>query len=485
MKKDPTQTEDSDSSRALPLVVDLDGTLVASDLLVESAFLLARKKPLHLAFLPAWLSHGRAWLKRGIAGDVMPDVSTLPYHRELLAFLRAEKARGRQIVLATASDERIAREVADELDLFDEVLASNGTTNLGGTRKHDLLVKKYGTRGFDYAGNSGRDLAVWRSARRGILVQPPHGLKRRAAEVTEVQHVFDEHGVDLNLYLGALRPQHWLKNALVLVPLIASHQILDATLVLQAFIAFVAFSLCASSVYLLNDLMDLPSDRRHPHKKDRALASGQMPIHHALVLIPLLLIASAAAGLALSPRFLGVLAVYYLLTLAYSLRLKDLVILDVLVLAVGLTLRVLAGSVAVDIPPSPWLLAFCVFIFFSLALVKRYAELVTIKAQRGSDAKARGYVLLDSELLAALGGASGYLSVLVLALYITTDMARSLYDHHELIWLICLALLYWISYLWLMAHRGRMPDDPLVFAIHDPTSRSIILISLAIAVIAI
>ena len=229
--------------------------------------------------------------------------------------------------------------------------------------------------------------------------------------------------------------------------------------------------LAASSTYLLNDLMDLPSDRRHPHKRDRALASGRLPVGHALALISLLLAGAVAVALLLPWAFLGVLALYFVLTLSYSLRLKDMVILDVLALAGLHALRVMAGSAAVGIPPSAWLIAFCGFLFFSLAMIKRYAELVLMRTIDGARAHARAYELEDSELLAALGGASGYLAVLVLALYISGDATEHGFARHHLIWLVCVLLLYWISYMWLMAHRARMHDDPLVFALRDQVSR--------------
>jgi 4-hydroxybenzoate polyprenyltransferase len=281
-----------------------------------------------------------------------------------------------------------------------------------------------------------------------------------------------------------MRPHQWLKNALVFVPLLATHRVYEVDLLWQGLLAFVAFSLCASSAYLLNDLLDLPSDRHHPHKRDRPFASGQLPLVHGLALAPLLLLVGLALGAFLSPILCGILALYYALTLSYSLRLKDVVILDVLTLAGLYTLRVMAGSAAFDVPPSAWLLAFCVFLFFSLAMIKRYAELVAMRAVEGAKAHARAYLLEDSELLAALGAASGYLSVLVLALYITSDAMHDPDVRYQLIWLVCVLLLYWISYMWLMAHRARMHDDPLVFALRDRVSQIVIALMAATLLIA-
>jgi 4-hydroxybenzoate polyprenyltransferase len=472
------------AERPIPLVVGLEGTLVGTDLLIEALFTLAKRRPLRLLMVPFWLAGGRACLKRRLAEEAAPDVRTLPYDRDLLGFLEAEKRRGVPIVLATSADERVAQEVARHLGLFDAVLASDGTTELTGDRKRNRLVAEFGAQGFDYAGGSWRDRAVWHAAREAILVRPTSGLSAEVARTTSVARVFEGGSSSLYFYFRALRPYQWLKNILVFVPLMAAHRLGEDDLLGQALLALVAFSLCASSAYILNDLMDLSSDRHHPRKKNRPLASGRVRPAHAIGLIPVLLASGVACALLLPPSFLGVLAVYYVLTLAYSVRLRDLVILDVLVLAGLYTMRVMAGSAAVGIPPTAWLLAFCVFLFFSLAMVKRYAELVAMRATEGLQAHARAYLLEDSELLAALGGASGYLAVLVLALYITSDTAHTLYGRQQFIWLVCVLLLYWISYMWLMAHRARMHDDPLVFALRDRVSQILIALMAVILFVA-
>lgn len=472
-------------AQAVPLVVDLDGTLVRTNLLLESVFMLARQHPARILQLPLWLARGRAHFKQQLAKVVLPDAHTLPYHPDLIALLEAQREGGRPLVLATGADERVARAVAAEIDIFTEVLASDGHTNLSGGNKREKLVALYGERGFDYVGNSYRDLPVWRSARRALLVRPMPGLAAAAARATPIERVFEDGGHHPRAYLQALRPHHWLKNLLLFVPLVAAHHFYDGHLLGLMLLAFAAFTLCASAVYLFNDLLDLPADRHHPHKWERPLASGRLPLGHALGLIPLLLAGAVLIGLWLPPLFLAVLGIYFTLTLAYSLGLKDVAILDVLILAAGYSLRVLAGAVAAGIPPSPWLLAFCVFIFFSLALVKRYAELMAMRAVEGRRAHARGYLNEDSELIAALGVASGYLSVLVLALYITSDLAHSFYRRHELIWLVCILLLYWVSHMWLQAHRRRMHDDPLVFAGRDRLSRILVLLMLLLLVLAI
>jgi 4-hydroxybenzoate polyprenyltransferase/phosphoserine phosphatase len=472
-----------DTGHPAPLVVDLDGTLVATDLLIESLFLLAKRRPLRLLMVPFWLAQGKASLKRHLAEEVAPDVPTLPYRRDLIEYLEAAKRRGTPLVLATAADARIAQAVAHHVGLFDAVLASDGMVNLKGATKRDRLIAEFGAHGFDYLGSGRTDHAIWAAARKPLLVRPEPGLAAKVGAATKVERIFEEPSSDPLLYLKALRPHHWLKNALVFLPLAAAHRLDELGLLLQGFLAFLAFTLCASSTYLLNDLMDLSSDRRHPHKRDRPLASGRLPLVHALALMPILLAGAVAVGLLLPWPFLGVLGLYYALTLSYSWRLKDLVILDVLALAGLHALRVLAGSAATGIPPSAWLIAFCVFLFFSLAMIKRYAELVVMRTIDGLQAHARAYELEDSELLAALGGASGYLAVLVLALYIS-ETGQGAFGRRELIWLVCVLLLYWISYMWLMAHRARMHDDPLVFALRDNVSRVLIVLMALISIAA-
>lgn len=459
------------AAEMVPLVVDLDGTLIRSDLLFESALGAVRRKPLNLLRLPYWLGQGAPALKHHLAEESRLDISTLPYREELLDYLRQEKSRGRHIVLATAADQLLANAVSRELGVFDAIFASDGVDNLSGERKRDVLVAAFGERGFDYIGNSGRDLPIWAVARHAQVAGADEALRERIKSSTPVDRIFRPAAGEWREYLRELRPHQWLKNALVFLPLAASHQLFDPVLLFHAFLAFIAFTLCASSVYLLNDLLDLPADRHHPHKRFRPLASGSVGIRGACGLLAALLLAAALVGAALQAEFLLVLGFYFVTTLAYSLGLKDYAVLDVLILAGGYASRVAAGSAAAGISLSSWLLAFCIFLFFSLALLKRFAELVAQRAASGSKAHARGYVLNDAGVIAAQGIASGYLSVLVLALYTNTTMVQSLHGRYWLFWVNCLLLLYWVSYMWLMADRGRVDDDPVVFALKNPASR--------------
>jgi 4-hydroxybenzoate polyprenyltransferase len=472
-------------SNLLPLVVDLDNTLVKTDLLIETLFCLLRQAPLSLFAVPDWLFKGRAHLKHETARRVQLDVAALPYCTALLQYLQIEHGKGRSIVLATASDERLARQVADHLKLFDSVLASDGKTNLSGERKREQLVCRFGERGFDYAANGACDLAVWSSARKAIVINPKPGLLRAVAGVTEVQCVFEDPSAGLTEYVNALRPQHWLKNLLVFVPVFAAHRIYEPVLMERAFLAFTAFCACASCGYLFNDLLDLSADRHHPRKCLRPFASGRLPLSYALIIGPGLVALGCVLAASVSRGLVTVLLLYFALTVIYSLYIKKVALLDVIVLAGLYTLRIMAGAVAVAIWPSEWLLAFSTFLFLSLALVKRYDELVAMRRVDGDQARARSYEIGDEELLASKGTASGYIAVLVLALYITSGAAKALYRKPEFMWFLCPLLLYWVGHMWLVAHRGQMIDDPFVFALRDRTSRVLLVLMVGTALLAI
>jgi 4-hydroxybenzoate polyprenyltransferase len=294
-----------------------------------------------------------------------------------------------------------------------------------------------------------------------------------------------EGGASLSEYLSALRPQQWLKNVLVFVPLLAAHLFIDPVLLGRTLIAFVAFCSCASSGYLVNDLCDLQADRHHPEKRLRPFASGRLPLAYGLGLAPVLAVCGCGLAWLLSGLSVGILLLYFTVAAAYSLSLKKVVLLDVLILASLYTLRIIEGGEAIAIWPSVWLAAFSMFLFISLALIKRYTELITMRSVDGDHATARGYELSDAELLASKGTASGYAAVVILSLYIASGAVKTLYSTHQVLWFVCPLLLYWIGHLWLVAHRGEMLDDPLVFAMRNRTSLILILLMLATALIAI
>ncbi len=456
-----------------PLVVDLDGTLLRSDLLVESGFAFIRRHPARSLMPLKWLLSGKATLKTRLASEIALDIPSLPFNEGVIAFLRQAKAEGRSLILATASPQRYADEIARHLGLFERVLATHGDINLSARAKRDLLVREYGEKGFDYLGNSADDLAVWQAARHAYLVNPELGVEARATRLGNVARVIRSSPSDpWRPWLKQLRAHQWLKNLLIFVPLLASHQISHPDLLIRGLLAFFVFGLCASSVYLLNDLLDLEDDRQHSTKRTRPLAAGTVSIKAALLVCPALLMGGFAGATWLLPReFTLALTCYYALTLAYSLVLKRIMTVDVITLAMLYTMRIVAGVFAFDVVLTFWMLAFSMFLFLSLALVKRYAELREARTEGKNEVTpGRGYYPADLEMIASLGTASGLLSVMVLALYIQDRSTLALYRHPQVIWLACPLLLYWVTRIWMVTHRGWMHEDPVVFAMKDRNS---------------
>ncbi len=453
-----------------PLCVDLDGTLIHSDLLLESFLLLLKRNPFYLLLVPLWLLGGKARLKSEIAARVELNGGALPYTKPLLTWLQAQKEAGRPLLLVTASDHRLAQAVADHTGLFDGVLASDGKTNLAGGHKAAELVRRFGEQGFDYAGNHRVDLKVWAHARKAIVANASQGLVAAAGKLTEVVHVVPPLTGLIKSVAKALRVHQWAKNALVIVPLLAAHRLSELPVLIDGALAFLAFSLCASSVYLLNDMLDLEADRQHHTKCNRPFAAGRLSRVFGLLAAPTLLVVALLISCMLPAKFLLVLGAYYAATLVYSFGIKKVVMVDVLALAGLYTIRIVAGSAAMAIPLSFWLLMFATFIFLSLAIVKRYAELFVMRQQGKLKAKGRGYQVEDISLLQSLGTASGYLSILVLALYLNSPDIATLYSHPKIAWGLVPIMLYWISRIWMETHRGNMHDDPLVYALKDRIS---------------
>lgn len=468
-----------------PLVVDLDGTLINSDVLLESFLAALVKKPWLLFLLPFWLLRGKATLKAKLAHHGEINAALLPYNDELIAYLQQQKQSGRRLILATASNRKYAQQVQAHLKLFDDVLASDEHVNLKGSRKADAIIALLGNEGFCYAGNDAPDFQVWSRSEGAIIVNAKaRELQRKLAPQCTVEKLFVAEPVGLKTYFKACRLHQWVKNILVFAPVIAGHKLgMDSFWPTLA--AFFAFGLCASSVYLVNDMLDLESDRQHPTKRNRPLASGRLPILNGLLLVPVLLAAAFAIASQLPLMFVATLAFYLVVTTAYSLLLKRVAMLDVIVLAGLYTLRIIGGAFAADVDLTFWLLAFSMFVFLSLAIIKRYTELLTMKQQNKiGKASGRGYEVDDMPLLAALGGASGYLSVLVLALYLNSGKVLELYEHTSRLWALCPVFLLWVSRMWMTAHRGKMDDDPIVFALKDRGSQTMILIMAAIFAVA-
>ncbi|MCI0466972.1 MAG: UbiA family prenyltransferase [Beijerinckiaceae bacterium] len=450
-----------------PLVVDLDGTLIKSDLLFEAFFRCLGKNPGSLLQLIPVLFRGKAQLKEELALRVQFDPALLPYDEAVLRLIHEARAAGRPVYLASASNCRFVSAVADYLGVFAGWFGSDASTNVSGQKKARLLTETFGERGYDYIGNGRADVHVWAAASKGIGVRTPARLNKKLT-ATGVD-VMESPKPPLSAWLKLFRIHQYAKNALVFLPLLTSHRF-DPGTVLDSALAAIAFSLCASSVYIFNDLVDLAADRAHPTKRNRPLAAGTIPIPSAIAAIPILFLCAVALAAVVSPRFLAVLLLYFALTNAYTCWLKTKMLIDVVVLAMLYTLRVIGGAEAIDVTVSEWLLAFSMFIFASLALVKRYTELATRIDGDLPDPTNRNYRSGDMQIVAALAGAAGFNAVTVFALYISSDSVRALYRHPQYLWLICPILMYWVSRVLMMAHRRAVHDDPIIFALHDRVS---------------
>lgn len=485
-----TPTTPPHAAPAHPLYVDLDGTLTPSDTLHESAMLFVRRNPLNLLRLIGWLVLGKAGFKQRLASAVRPDPARLPYHEGFVQFLRDEHARGRPLVLASAADARIVREVAAHLAVFDDSLGSNAQDdgiNLSRGRKRDAIdahARAHGHSAWAYAGNSRDDLDVWAGSAEAVAVNAPAGVVASLQRTHPQAQVFQREPLRLKTVLRAIRLKQWSKNGLLFVPLLAAHS-LDPRLWGLLLLAFVAFGLCASATYLVNDLLDLPNDRAHRIKRLRPLASGAIGIPTAVGLGVVMLALAFVLAFAVSAGFAAMLLAYTVTTLAYSIYLKRLALIDVLVLSGLYTLRIGAGAVAAGVDLSNWLLAISIFLFLSLALVKRCAELEELEDDRSLLAPGRGYQPRDLASLRAMGMSSGFLAVMVLTLYIDSQNSQKLYAHTDWLWGAAPVLLLWVMRIWLKTGRRELHgEDPLQFALKDPFSWATLLVMIGIGVAA-
>ncbi len=455
-------------------MVDLDGTLCRTDTLHEAILGLVAEQPLILAKLPGWLSGGRAAAKDVIASRHVVPAEALPLNEDVVARVEAARAAGRRTALVTASDQRQADIVAAKVGLFDEIHGSRDGRNLKGPEKAAFLVERYGAGRFDYMGDSQADVAVWQEARRAVTVRASPALRRAAeAASADIEHISPPRS-PVSAMLRALRPHQWSKNILLFLPVLAAH---DLTAFWAVVLGFLAFCCTASAVYIINDLLDLSADRAHPRKRLRPFAAGELTALTGLAMAGGLLGLALLLGLMTgNPAFLGVLAIYLAITFAYSLSLKRKLLVDVLTLAALYTIRIVAGGVATALVLSPWLLGFSMFLFLSLAAVKRQAELMD-QLVTGRESSGRAYQVEDLPILRSLALSSGTAAILVLALYIASDDVQVLYGWPEVLWLVCPIILYWNLRMVMIAHRGHMTDDPIVFAAKDRISQLTIVLA--------
>tara|TARA_R110000787_G_scaffold215862_2_gene324960 strand:+ start:21175 stop:22611 length:1437 start_codon:yes stop_codon:yes gene_type:complete len=453
------------------VVVDLDGTLVRTDLFVESLLRYLKGNPFRIFQLVMWLLKGRAFAKEKIAESVDIDAEYLPYEEGLIAYLKQLKADGKEIILATASHRNYANQVAEHLGIFDKVMATSGENNLKGNNKLAAIRELLGDDDFAYAGDSSADTPIWRAAAANIMVNAPASNVAEAEKAGKLSWHHKSESSTLKAFVKEMRPHQYAKNILIFVPLVTSHEYFDFSHLWATVLAFICFSFCASGVYFLNDLLDLQEDRRHRSKKYRPIASGALPLPLGVagaVGFPLFAFTVSIAFLPIA--FVVVLLVYFAITNAYSFLLKRLTTVDVMTLAILYTMRVVAGAAASGVELSSWLIAFSVFIFVSLAFMKRYIE-VSALTEKSSKVRGRGYSADDSETMFALGITNFTAAVVILALYINSSFVLLSYSTPEALWLLCLLVLFWGNHIWVCARRKEIPDDPVVFAIKDRASQ--------------
>lgn len=467
-----------------PLCVDLDGTLVNSNLLIESFLLLIKKNPFYIFSSFFWLlKGGKALLKQEIARRVQINPSLLPYTQHFLSYLNAEKAKGRYLVLATATNNQIANQIANHLGIFSEVIASDGEINLKGIHKREALNQRFGAKQYDYAGNAHDDLEIWRSSRIAIIVNPSSSLVTQANKVATIEQVFAKKNIHFKDISHLFRFHQYVKNLLVFVPLVVGHYYTNLTSSMHSLLAFLIFCCLASSAYLMNDLVDLEYDRQDESKCTRPFTSGNISLSIGLIGFPLLFIIGLALSFFLPPAFSLCIITYYLFTLLYSFYFKQMLLVDVFALSFFYTLRIIGGIIAINADFSPWLISYSTFLFLSLAFVKRYSELKSIEHKNKMQIAGRNYLVSDLPQIQLFGIVSGYLSVLVLALYINSYNVVVFYRFPQLLWLICLIALYWISRIWLLAARDKINGDPIMFALKDKISWLFLFLVLTIIVI--
>jgi 4-hydroxybenzoate polyprenyltransferase/phosphoserine phosphatase len=463
-------TPPGNSADTTPLIVDVDGTLIRSDLLLEAALQLIATQPWNSWKLVTWLAGGKASLKKNLVETTDPHIASIPLRAETVAAIEAARAAGRPVWLASASDQRWVEQIADRIGGVDGVMGSDGVTNLSGSNKASALVERFGPKGFDYIGDHMVDMPVWEAARRPVVIAHSSGLERAVKRRFPDAEIIARPRTPVRLYFTAMRPYQWAKNALVFLPAIAGHSIGDIVVLMAAVMAFFAFSFAASSAYIINDLIDLPGDRDHHRKSKRPFAAAGISIPRGIVMAIGLMALAIAIACLLPPQFLGILIGYVVATLGYSLVLKRHMLIDVITLGGLYTVRVLGGIAATAEEKSQWLLMFCLFFFLSLAIVKRCSELVARRDAGKSPPRGRGYAINDLAMLLPLGASAGYASVMVVMLYLSSPRILSLYAHPLRMWLICPLLIYWISRALMLSNRGEMHDDPIIFALTDKVS---------------
>jgi len=459
------------------LAVDLDETLIHSDILFEtfwSAFSFDWKIPIKSV---GWLLKGKGQLKHNLVHSSDINVKNLPYNKDVINYIKQHRKRGGYTVLVTASNQTIAEKIAKNLNLFDEVKGSSEKTNLKGNIKKNFLITRFGVKNYDYIGDSTDDLPIWKNANKAITVNANSGIIKACEKInSNCQHLKSKLSQNTFLnYIKVIRAYQWIKNILVFVPMLAAHQVTTHNLI-DSSLTFIAFCLIASSVYVINDLFDLNADRAHPSKKLRPFASGTVPIKNGLIFFLLLFLPGITMSFFIEYYFFLLMLTYYMLTFLYSIILKKKVILDICILGVLYTFRIVGGGFATEIQISFWLLAFSIFLFLSLAAVKRQSELVDLKNRKKIKIIGRNYQARDLPIISMIAISAGFISVLIAGLYINTPDMLALYSKPWTLGAASIVLLFWLMNIISASSRGLVDDDPIIYAIKDNTSRICLII---------
>jgi len=464
---------------------DVDGTVVATDLLYESLLVALKRRPWLMFVLPFWLLRGRALLKARLAQHAKSlRFDHLPLREEVISYLKQQRERGCRIILASASHHTLVAGIARRLSSIDSIVASDDQVNRKGSAKADAIEAHIGAHSWSYIGDSRADFSVWSRAQHQVCVASSDSIRERFQREFPTGEVLAVAGASASTWLRGMRVHQWLKNLLVFVPVMLAHKWFHVQGIWDSVLAASAFSLCASGVYVLNDLLDLDADRQHPRKRKRPCASGEWPLSSAILIVPLLFVSAFVVATMVHTQFVALLGLYLVLTTLYSFRFKALALVDIILLAMLYTIRIVGGGIASNTEVSQWLMGLSMFLFLSLACVKRFSELLVLQQRNEKKTWGRGYWVGDLEQIASFGAASGYISVLVLALYVSSHEIARLYSNPALVWLACPLLLYWISRIWLLARRGIVHDDPLVFALRDKVTYVVAAIGVIILIAA-
>lgn len=451
------------------VICDLDDTLLRTDLLFESVLKLIRTKPWLIIKLPGWFLKGKAHAKAAIAQHVKLDPALLPYRDDVLRLVKARRQAGAKTVLLSASNQELVSSISNYCQCFDDAGGSSDSINLKGKQKLAWIESRY-PGPFEYIGDSSADIPIWKKSAHAVLINPSSSTTSKLKSLGTSCEVLDDRPNLVRLITKQLRVNQWVKNILIAVPLISAHKITDLDLLAKTILAMISFSMIASMVYVMNDMLDVENDRKHPTKKERPFASGKLPIKTGFFLAPILGVASFAVASLLGWKFSGVIAIYFIVNIIYSIRLKEEVMLDVVTLASFYTMRLMAGSAATDIIISQWLLSFSTFFFLGLAMVKRYTELLRIVSRNHNALHGRGYTGEDKIPVLVMGITCSMLSILILALFFASPDVQVLYREPYRLWMLAPILLFWTGRIWLLTQRGQVDDDPVVFAMKDKVS---------------